>query len=105
MLWGIVASLTGLTQNYGQLIACRLLLGLAEGPGFPVFVIYLTLFYSRRELAFRFAYLIAGGALAGALGGIIAYGIGHMDGVQGYRAWRWYDSIHIFPFARTRPHD
>lgn len=27
VIWGIIATLTGITQNYGGLIACRLLLG------------------------------------------------------------------------------
>ena len=28
-------------------------------------------------------------ALAGACGGLLAYGIGFMDGVAGQRGWRW----------------
>ena len=26
---------------------------------------------------------------AGAFGGVIAYGVGKLDGVHGWRAWRW----------------
>ena len=89
ILWGIIASLTGLTQNYGSLIACRLLLGLAEGPLFPCMILYLTFFYTRKELAVRFGYLIIGAAVAGAVGGLLAYAIGYMDGVRNLRAWRW----------------
>lgn len=33
--WGIIATLTGVVQSYGGLIACRLLLGLVEGGLFP----------------------------------------------------------------------
>lgn len=29
--WGIIATLTGIVQSYGGLIACRLLLGAVEG--------------------------------------------------------------------------
>ncbi|KAL9610940.1 MAG: hypothetical protein Q9167_004382 [Letrouitia subvulpina] len=89
MLWGIVATLTGLTQNYGGLIACRLLLGLAECPMFPAAVVYLTFFYSRKELAVRFGYLTTSGAVAGAVGGLLAYAIGYMDGTRSLRSWRW----------------
>ncbi|KAL9001946.1 MAG: hypothetical protein Q9188_005104 [Gyalolechia gomerana] len=70
--WGLIASLTGLTQNYGSLLACRLLLGLAEGPLIPCMVVYMTLFYTRKELAVRFGYLIGGAAVAGAVGGLLA---------------------------------
>ena len=96
ILWGVIASLTGLTQNYGSLIACRLLLGLAEGPLFPCLIVYLTFFYTRKELAVRIGWLVAGAALAGAVGGLLAYVIGYMDGLHGLRAWRWY-GFHLLP--------
>lgn len=87
--WGLIASLTGLTQNYGSLLACRLLLGLAEGPLIPCMIVYMTLFYTRKELAVRFGYLIGGAAVAGAVGGLLAYAVGYMDGLRGLRGWRW----------------
>jgi MFS family permease len=33
--WGMVATLTGVVQSYGGLIACRLILGAVEGGLFP----------------------------------------------------------------------
>jgi len=87
--WGIIATLTGVVQSYGGLIACRLLLGAVEGGLFPGMAIYLTFFYTKRELALRIGYLFVSAALAGACGGLLAYGIGHMDGVANYRGWRW----------------
>jgi MFS family permease len=39
--WGIIATLTGICQSYGGLIACRLFLGLVEGGLFPGCAIYL----------------------------------------------------------------
>ncbi|KAL8943064.1 MAG: hypothetical protein Q9211_001117 [Gyalolechia sp. 1 TL-2023] len=87
--WGIIATLTGITQSYAGLIACRLLLGLVEGGLFPGAAVYLTLFYTKRELALRIGYLFVSAAIAGAVGGLLAYGIGFMDGVGGQRGWRW----------------
>jgi MFS family permease len=51
--WGIVATLTGITQGYASLIACRLILGLFEGGLFPGMAVYLTMFYTKKELALR----------------------------------------------------
>ncbi|KAI9837836.1 MAG: hypothetical protein M1819_006770 [Sarea resinae] len=87
--WGIIATLTGVVESYGGLIVCRLLLGLVEGGLFPGMATYLTLFYTRDELALRIGFLFVSAALAGAFGGLLSYGIGFMDGVGGQRAWRW----------------
>ena len=38
--------------------------------------IYLTFFYTKRELALRIGYLFVSAAIAGSLGGLLAYGIG-----------------------------
>jgi len=87
--WGITATLTGITQSYGGLLACRLVLGALEGGLFPGLTIYLTLFYTRREIALRVGYLFVSAAISGSVGGLLAYGIGFMDGLAGQRGWRW----------------
>ncbi|GAB1197090.1 hypothetical protein APSETT444_006376 [Aspergillus pseudonomiae] len=56
---------------------------------FPGLITYLTLFYSKRELALRTGYLFSSAAAAGAFGGLLAYAIGFMDGISGLRGWRW----------------
>ena len=47
------------------------------------------MFYTRSELGLRGSYLFATAALAGSVGGLLAYAIGYMDGVSGLRGWRW----------------
>ncbi|KAK3307105.1 major facilitator superfamily domain-containing protein [Chaetomium strumarium] len=95
--WGIIATLTGIAQNYGGLLACRLLLGAVEGGLFPGMAIYLTFFYTKRELALRIGYLFVSAALAGACGGLLAFAIGHMQGVAGQNGWRWIMIIEGLP--------
>ncbi|RAL11045.1 putative MFS transporter [Aspergillus homomorphus CBS 101889] len=97
IIWGIIATLTGITQSYGGLIACRVLLGVVEAGLFPGLMTYLTLFYSKREIALRTGYLFSSAAAAGAFGGLLAYGIGFMDGVAGLRGWRWIMIIEGIP--------
>jgi MFS family permease len=86
--WGIVATLTGLVQSYGGLIVCRVLLGALEAGMFPGMSLYLTFWYTKTELALRVGYLFVSAAIAGALGGLLAFGIGRMDGLQGMSGWR-----------------
>ena len=95
--WGLVATLTGLVDSYASLLACRLLLGALEAGLFPGLNVYLTLFYTKHELALRVGYLFVSAAVAGALGGLLAYGIGHMDGLQGMAGWRWIMIIEGIP--------
>ncbi|KAF3920262.1 hypothetical protein AA313_de0208292 [Arthrobotrys entomopaga] len=87
--WGLVATCTGLTQSYRELIACRLLLGFFEAGLFPGLTVYLTFWYTRKEIALRIGYLFVSAAIAGATGGLLAYGIGFLDGTSGMRGWRW----------------
>lgn len=95
--WGLIATMTGLVESYGGLIAVRLLLGVVEAGLFPGLNVYLTFFYSKHELALRVGYLFVSAAIAGALGGLLAYGIGHLDGVQGMSGWRWIMIIEGIP--------
>ncbi|QDS71511.1 hypothetical protein FKW77_004894 [Venturia effusa] len=87
--WGLIATLTGVVRNFAGLVACRLLLGLFEGGLFPGIAVYLTLFYRKNELALRVGYLFVSAAIAGAFGGLLAFAIGHMNGVAGQSGWRW----------------
>ncbi|KAI1087066.1 DNA-repair protein rad2 [Rostrohypoxylon terebratum] len=95
--WGIIAMCTGFVHNYGALIAIRLILGVVEAGLFPGLNVYLTFFYTKRELALRVGYLFVSAAISGALGGLLAYGIGKMSGVAGYNGWRWIFIIEGLP--------
>ncbi|ORY60795.1 major facilitator superfamily transporter [Pseudomassariella vexata] len=95
--WGIVATCTGLVQNFGALVAVRLLLGAVEAGLFPGLNVYLTFFYTKHELAMRVGYLFVSAAIAGSLGGLLAYGIGHLEGAQGMNGWRWIMIIEGLP--------
>jgi MFS family permease len=96
-LWGIIATLTGLCNTYGQLIACRLLLGTVEAGLFPGLTVYLTFFYTKKELGMRVGFLLVSAAIAGALGGLLAFAIGSMDGISGLHGWRWIMIIEGLP--------
>lgn len=95
--WGLVATLTGLVHNFASLIACRLILGALEGGLFPGLTIYLTMFYTKREYGLRIGYLFVSAAIAGSMGGLLAYAIGFMEGVAGMNGWRWIMIIEGIP--------
>ncbi|KAK3384884.1 major facilitator superfamily domain-containing protein [Podospora didyma] len=87
--WGAITIGLGGVQDFAATAAVRFLLGMFEAGLFPGLVYYLTFWYKTDERSVRVAFIIASATLAGAFGGAIAYGIGHMNGAQGLAAWRW----------------
>ncbi|KAF2025883.1 MFS transporter [Setomelanomma holmii] len=87
--WGIVATLMGVTQNLAGFFAVRFFLGVAESGLFPGVVYYLSMWYKRDERQYRISLFFSCASLAGAFGGILAWGIAHMRNVGGYSGWRW----------------
>lgn len=86
--WSLVTIGTAFVSNYGQLLAVRLLLGLAESGLFPCLSLYLTQFYYRDEQAKRIALLFSASALSGAIGGLLAYGLIQIK-TSTLDGWQW----------------
>lgn len=87
--WGAATMGLGGAQNYAQVTGVRFLLGVMEAGLFPGLVYYLTFWYRTDERSLRVAIILASATLAGAFGGAIAYGVGHMNGTHGLAGWRW----------------
>lgn len=79
----------GFVQNFSGLLATRFFLGLFESGMFPGCFYLLGMWYARAESQKRFSLFFSSTALAGAFGGLLASAIGKMDGIRGYRGWRW----------------
>ncbi|GES66603.1 MFS transporter [Aspergillus terreus] len=87
--WGAATMGLGGAHSYAQVTGIRFLLGAMEAGLFPGLVYYLTFWYRHSERSMRVALILASATLAGAFGGAIAYGVGHMNGAHGLSAWRW----------------
>lgn len=87
--WGLITTLTCLVSSYGSYVAIRLVLGLSEAGLYPGSYFILSMWYTPKELATRMAIFYGANTAAGAFGGVIAYGVGNLDGVGGWRAWKW----------------
>ncbi|KAI1103876.1 MFS general substrate transporter [Jackrogersella minutella] len=87
--WGAITIGIGGVHNYPQMTGVRFLLGVFEAGLFPGLVYYLTFWYKTDERSVRVAFILASATLAGAFGGAIAYGVGHMNGIRGLSGWRW----------------
>ncbi|KAM0437827.1 hypothetical protein ACHAPT_002192 [Fusarium lateritium] len=87
--WGIVMTLMGIVRNFSGLIASRFMLGVAEAGFFPGAVYIISQWYMPNEIQTRIAIFYSASALAGALSGLLAFGIARMDGVGNLEGWRW----------------
>ncbi|KAF6763474.1 major facilitator superfamily domain-containing protein [Ephemerocybe angulata] len=87
--WGLVMTLMCLCKTYESLIIARVFLGLAEAGLFPGITFYLSLWYRRQDVARRIAIFFSAATVAGAFGGLLAYGIEHMEGIGGLHGWQW----------------
>ncbi|KAH9889737.1 major facilitator superfamily domain-containing protein [Xylariomycetidae sp. FL2044] len=87
--WGVVATLMGITHNLSGFLATRFFLGVTESGLFPGAVYYFSMWYKRKERQYRVSLFFSAASLAGAFGGILAYGIGKMGGIVWENGWRW----------------
>ncbi|KAJ8119144.1 hypothetical protein OPT61_g37 [Boeremia exigua] len=88
-LLGIVATCQGLTQSYGGLLALRFLMGIFEAtlPAGAAFLI--NEYYTRSQMALRYASFFCFATLGPCFSGILAYGIRNMHGIAGLEGFRW----------------
>lgn len=87
--WGIVMVCMAFVKDFSGLLAARIFLGLAESGLFPGVTFYLCLWYPRGAQAQRMSLFLSAATVAGAFGGILAFGIEKMDGVGGLHGWSW----------------
>ncbi|KAI8145523.1 major facilitator superfamily domain-containing protein [Fennellomyces sp. T-0311] len=95
--FGIVMACMAAITNGEGLLATRFFLGIAEAGLFPGVIFYMTLWYTRREQATRISIFFGCATLAGAFGGVLAYGIMQMDGIRGMHGWQWIFIIEAIP--------
>ncbi|KAL9609956.1 MAG: hypothetical protein Q9167_005308 [Letrouitia subvulpina] len=76
-------------QNYSGLLATRFFLGLAEAGVFPGSFYVISSWYKREEAQRRFTVYWCSVLVATMFGGLLASAIANMDGIRGYRSWRW----------------
>ena len=112
-IWGTASTLQAAAFNFPGIIVCRLFIGIGEAGFGPTVPFYYSIWYKREEIAIRNALFIGCGALAGAFGGLIAYGVSFVTGSSIGATWRILFLIEglptialaliIFLFLPTRP--
>lgn len=88
-LWGVISAAQTVVHDFAGLATARFFIGFVEAVFFPGGLFYLSLFYNRKQYAFRTALFYSGSQLGNAFGGLLAIGILELDGMHGLAGWRW----------------
>lgn len=93
--FGVTSLATAFVNNYHQLLALRMLLGAFESGIIPIINVYLGMLYTRKEMAKRCSAVYSASALAGAFGGLLAYGLIKIEAGSwaANESWRWLFAI------------
>ncbi|KAL3462837.1 major facilitator superfamily domain-containing protein [Aspergillus heterothallicus] len=88
-LWSIVATSQSALQGRRSFFLTRSLLGILEGGFIPDIVLWLSYFYTSRELPTRLSLFWTTLSVTEIFGSFLAFGVLHMRGILGWGGWRW----------------
>ncbi|KAF1988406.1 high-affinity nicotinic acid transporter-like protein [Aulographum hederae CBS 113979] len=89
VLWSACTLGTAFVHNYGQTIACRMLLNAAEAGLAQGFAYLFSTIYPRELAGKRIMTTNLAQCISGAFGGLFAYAVQTMGDQHGLEAWRW----------------
>ncbi|KAI4119106.1 MAG: hypothetical protein LQ345_000931 [Seirophora villosa] len=87
--FGLITLSTAFIHSWKEMILMRVLLGAAMSGIYPGLALLISSWYRREELQLRFAFLQCGEVVVLATGGILNWGLNHLDGRGGLKGWQW----------------
>ncbi|KAK1224120.1 hypothetical protein PQX77_012979 [Marasmius sp. AFHP31] len=79
-LWGVLLMAQAASRNFTELAILRVLSGAAEATADPAFVLITSIWYTREQQPSRIGYWYLANGFGIALGGLLGYAIGHIQG-------------------------
>ncbi|KAF1940239.1 MFS general substrate transporter [Clathrospora elynae] len=86
--FGIITLCTAFVQTWRQMIALRILLGIAMSGIYPGLTYLLSTWYTRKEQQLRFAIMQSGEVIVLATGSIVNFGLNQLD-EKYLKGWQW----------------
>lgn len=87
--WGIISTSMAACSDFNGLVGARLAICIFEAGFFPGAIYYLSFWYTRKEFGKRMGILWSFRCLAGAIGGLFAYGISFISSSKQMHIWQW----------------
>ncbi|KAJ9145106.1 Allantoate permease [Pleurostoma richardsiae] len=89
VVWSLVAISQCALTGRSSFFVTRSLLGFLEGGFIPDLVLWLSYFYTSRELPIRLSYFWTTLSVTGIVTSVLAYALLHLRGLFGWEGWRW----------------
>jgi len=89
VLWSIVATSQVALSGKRSFYLTRSLLGILEGGFIPDVILWLSYFYTSRELPIRLSFFWTALTLTTIISSLLAFAIFHLEGANGWEGWRW----------------
>lgn len=90
--WSVILVCTAAAHNFAGLACIRFFLGVCEATVSPAWVILTSMWYKKTEQPVRVAIWYCGNAIGVIFGGLIAYGLGHIN--SNISSWKWFYIIY-----------
>ena len=87
--FGLITLCTAFIHTWKEMILMRVLLGIFMSGIYPGLALLVSSWYRREELQLRFAFLQCGEVIVLATGGIVNFGLNHLNGHGGLKGWQW----------------
>lgn len=89
LIWATFLTLHAASGAFGPFLAFRLLLGVFESVVSPIMIALVASFYRKEEQAKRIASFYVCNGITAIIGGLIAWGVSHVDSREpGREPWR-----------------
>ena len=92
VMWSVILVCTAAAHNFAGLACIRFFLGVCEATVSPAWVILTSMWYKKTEQPVRVAIWYCGNAIGVIFGGLIAYGLGHIN--SNIASWKWFYIIY-----------
>ncbi|KAK3110283.1 hypothetical protein LTR53_015575 [Teratosphaeriaceae sp. CCFEE 6253] len=87
--FGLITICTAFIRTWKEMIAMRILLGMAMSGVYPGLSYLISTWYLRSEQQTRYAYMQTGQVIILATGSIVNFGLNKLDGRDGLAGWRY----------------
>ena len=89
VMWSLVSASQFWLKGKKTFLLCRALIGALQGGLIPNLILYMSYFFTGCELPFRLALSWLSNRITAIASPLVAFGLLHLQGVNGTHGWRW----------------